>query len=265
MKLTKAKAEAPKAGASRFTNLAPVQRFKGEFFILGLAIAVGVLAVFGPMAAFYVTITLALLQVYLLRNQRLTAESASTELKKAQAESQAWEATANQFMNELSSLKTQASMQDAETGLGNVRQFEADFGKQVARNHRKDEPFSVLLLQVRDTDHPDLELDAEALSASAEHLADSTRAEDTICRVARRGFAIILENCDRRGAEAYFERCRRRFDELPVNSHGRDLVVSLAGGVAEYDPAMTDFQGILRAAAQNLHARGRMRTQVRSA
>ena len=232
----------------------PVGRFPGELFALGLAIALIVQMLAGVQAAMATAAIIGLVQVVLLRRQRLAGEATSRRLELSEAEAKKWQERANTFMSELSHFKEQVDYQDPETGVGSTRQFEVEFIKQVARFRRRNEPFTVALLQVRDPEHPDAMLDAPVIAAAAHRLAETARVEDALCRVARRGFAVLLAGADREGAEVYIHRARERFEDVPVVVGGKRIPLTLSGGAATYETTMTEVQDILSAAARDLHS-----------
>jgi diguanylate cyclase (GGDEF)-like protein len=213
--------------------------------------------VFGTPFAVATAGLIGLLQVVLLRKQRLSGMDTSRRLEAAEVEARKWQERANTFMAELSCYRDQVDYQDPETGVGSTRQFEVEFIKQVARFRRRGEPFSLALLQVRDPDHPDDLLDTAVIVAAAHRLAETARVEDSLCRVARRGFAVLLDGADARGAEAYVSRARHRFEDVPVVVSGRRIELSLSAGVTEYKTTMTEVQEMLAAAARDLHRKQR--------
>ena len=232
----------------------PANRFPGEFFALGLVVALVTQAFLGLVAAMFIVGVLGLLQVFALRHQRLGREAEQAQLKNVTTEAKMWEQRANTFMHELACFKDEVSHQDPETGLGSTRQLEVEFSRQVARYRRRSEPFTIALLQVRDPKQPDSPLDMPLIMAAAHRLAETARVEDSLCRVARRGFAVVLTDCDKNGAAAYIERVRQRFSEYPILVGGQRIDLTLSGGVAQYDPKMTDFQEVLTDAARDLHS-----------
>jgi PleD family two-component response regulator len=139
-----------------------------------------------------------------------------------------------------------------------------EFIKQVARFRRRGETFSLALLQVRDPEHPDDLLETPVIVAAAHRLAETARVEDALCRVARRGFAVLLDGASQKGAEVYVNRARQRFEEVPVVVSGRRVELALSAGVAEYETSMTEVQEMLTAAARDLHRRQRDDIEVRA-
>jgi GGDEF domain-containing protein len=241
----------------RFDNR-PIGRFPGEFFVLGLAVSLGVQLSFGWAAAIAAAGLIGLVQVVLLRKQRLAGVDTEKRLEIAEAEARKWQERANTFMSELACYRDQVDYQDPETGVGSTRQFEVEFIKQVARFRRRGETFSLALLQVRDPEHPDDLLDTPVIVAAAHRLAETARIEDSLCRVARRGFAVLLDGADARGAEVYIHRARQRFEEVPINASGRRIQLALNAGVAEYNTTFTEVQEMLATAARDLHKKQRV-------
>jgi diguanylate cyclase (GGDEF)-like protein len=239
---------------SRLPAPGALNRFPGEFFVLGLAVCFAVQLVAGPAAALIVAGIVGALQLAILRRQRIERKRSEEELRLAQAEARKWQERANTFMHELACFRDAIDYQDPETGLGSTRQFEVEFIKHVARFRRRGEPFSVAVMQVRDPRRPDDPLAPPVIIASAHRLAETARVEDALCRVARRGFAVMLAGADARGAGIFVERARQRFSEGPVVVAGKRVELTISGGVAQYDPSMSDVQDILTAAARSLHS-----------
>jgi diguanylate cyclase (GGDEF)-like protein len=240
----------------------PIGRFPGEFFVLGLALCFAVQFALGPAYAIATAGIVGLLQVVLLRKQRMAGVDTARRLEIAEAEARKWQERANTFMSELACYRDQVDYQDPETGVGSTRQFEVEFIKQVARFRRRGEPFSLALLQVRDPEHPDDLLETAVIVAAAHRLAETARVEDALCRVARRGFAVLLDGAGMKGAEVYVNRARARFEEAPVIVSGRRVELALSAGVVEYETTMTEVQEMLTAAARDLH--GRQREEIES-
>jgi diguanylate cyclase (GGDEF)-like protein len=231
----------------------PIGRFPGEVFVLGLGICLAVQIMFGSAAAIGAAAVIGLVQVMLLRRQRLSGQESSRRLEVAEAEAKKWQERANTFMSELACYRDQVDYQDPETGVGSTRQFEVEFIKQVARFRRRNEPFSLALLQVRDPEHPEDQLDTGIIVAAAHRLAETARVEDSLCRVARRGFAVLLDGADDKGARVYINRARHRFEEAPITVSGRRVELALSAGVAQYNPNIQEVQEMLSAAARDLH------------
>lgn len=233
----------------------PIGRFPGELLVLGLAICVAVQAFLGPLVAVLVAVVIGLMQIVMLRQQRRSLSEADARSRHLEVEARKWQERANTFMNELSCFRDQIDYQDPETGVGSTRQFEVEFIKQVARYRRRGETFSVVILQARDPRRPDDLLEPDIIVSAAHRLAQTARVEDTLCRVARRGFAVMLAGSDARGAHVYIDRARKRFEEGPIVVNGKRVLLTIAGGAAEFNPTeMRDVQDILSAAARDLHA-----------
>ncbi len=240
-----------------------LNRFPGEFFLLGIGICLGAQLIWGSSVALVLAGILGLLHVVMLRRQRVEGANSTSRADHAEAEARKWQERANTFMHELACFREQIDYQDPETGVGSTRQFEVEFIKQVARFRRRGEPFTVALLQFRDPTHADEPLDAPVIIAAAHRLAETARVEDSLCRVARRGFAVLLAGSGSDGASAYIQRARHRFEDTPVMISGRRVDLAVSGGVAVYDPAMSDVQDILTAAARDLHSRTLMQSASR--
>ncbi len=223
------------------------QRFPGEFGLGGLALTGLTFAIFGAPAALPVAACAGLAQLIWLRNGQRDAVGQAARGGRGR-----WSrARPSELAHERAALPPAESFQDPETGLCNLRQFAADFADLVAAN----QSFSVVLLQARDAEYPEAQFDADTSVVAADQLAATACAEHIFARVANRSFAILLAGTGKSAASAYMERCRRRFDEVPVEVEGQEFLLTLAGGVAQYDSTMRDFSSLLRAAAQDLAVR----------
>jgi diguanylate cyclase (GGDEF)-like protein len=230
----------------------PVDRFPGEFFALSLVVVLGTMLLFGTPAALLTTSVLGLIQVLALRRMRLGQRRAVAELGVARAMEQKWHERADTFMHELACFKDEVAYQDPETGVGNPRQFELEWERQIARCQRRGEPFSVAVVRVLGAGEGGELLESAALVAAAHRLAQTTRTEDCLCRVARQGFAVLLAGSAVWGAQAYVERARERFAATPIAVGDRMVEVSVRGGAAEYAPAMASVEELLAAAVENM-------------
>ncbi len=247
----------------RSSLLRPVSRFPGEFFAIGLAFAIVTYIMAGSLAAMAVTALLGLVQVILLRRARLQGQQTTGRLAQAETEARHWQERAESFMSELSSYKdqvesresraAQAAATDPETGLGTLARLDVDFVRHAAESARSDEPFSVVLFQLRDAAHPDTALAPEVIAAAAQQLVRISGVEG-VCRVARRGFAAMLD-ADQARATVFVERAQARFAQAPVVVNGRAVNISLSAGVAQFDGRMGQAREMLTMAARDLHAR----------
>jgi two-component system cell cycle response regulator len=143
----------------------------------------------------------------------------------------------------------EAAFTDHLTGLANLRRFERQFEREVARTERYNRPFCLLLVdidnfkEVNDTHGHDA--GDEALRRVANVIQSGTRGIDTGARIGGDEFAVILPETDlARGLEVA-ERLRTAIAALDFGPAGR-ITASL--GVAEF-PACARTNEELRAAA----------------
>lgn len=241
------------------TLLRPINRFPGEFFAIGLAFAIVAFLLAGPVAAMSVTALIGLLQVVLLRRERLNTRSTSSQLQHAEADAKHWQEKADSFMSELAAYKEaqrtapQAAATDPESGLATLGQLEVEFVRNVAQYARHADPFSVVLFQVRDSDAHDAPLAPAVVAAAAQHLVHASGVEG-FCRVARRGFAVML-NADASRAAAFAERAQARFAQSKPTGADGESALEVFGGVAQFDGRSGHVREMLTAAARDLHAR----------
>ncbi len=241
----------------------PVNRFPGEFFAIGLAFAVLTYVLAGALAAMGVTALIGLIQVILLRRARINGQQATGRLEEAESEARRWQERAESFETELASYKdqvesresraAQAAVTDPETGLGTLGKLDIEFVRHVAESARKNEPFSVVLFQLRDGANPEKPLSPELIAAASQQLVRISGI-DGVCRVARRGFAAILD-ADQARAGVFVERAQARFALAPIVANGHSTSILLSGGVAQFDGRMGQAREMLTVAARDLHAR----------
>src|SRR5205823_3369508 len=139
-------------------------------------------------------------------------------------------------------------------GLANRRRFERQLEREVARTHRYNRPFCLLLL---DIDHFKLVNDSygheagdEALRRLANALQAGTRGIDTVARIGGEEFALILPETDSvRGLEVA-ERLRQAISELDTPPAGR-ITVSI--GLAACTGAYGDARELFHAADAALY------------
>jgi len=220
--------------------LHPVTRFRGEFFLLGLALAAGTFLLFGAMAAWMVTAVAGLIQVLLLRRTRLLLTRTAGRLTEAQADAVAWEKRAFMLMDEVGRCKHPMTHVDPDTAVGTIRQFEVDFGKLVARFSRHHERFALTLLELHG-DGPEHGVDPRLALRCAHAILETSRAEDSVCRLSEHQFAVLLPMADRAGAEQFLKRVRGRMS-------GLGGMIAIYVGAAEWTPDLAGVWQLLERA-----------------
>lgn len=132
-----------------------------------------------------------------------------------------------------------SSETDALTGLANRRKFDARLAQALSRFRRHGRPFSLVLADIdffkAYNDSYGHQAGDETLRAAARCLAGAAgRPGDLACRVGGEEFAVILEDTDLAGAQAWAEGVRNSVLALGINHAANPAsdVVSLSAGVA---------------------------------
>ena len=132
-------------------------------------------------------------------------------------------------------------VEDKLTGLYNELFYRRLLDKEVDRSKRTFAPVSVIRVSIDRFKEIEVSLGKqscdELLQKLAQLLQKTSRLPDFICRVAESEFAIILTNCNRKGAAVRAERLRLAINkESYVHSGVR---VSVSQGISEY-PTLTN-------------------------
>ena len=149
----------------------------------------------------------------------------------AEASAALWESRAKEVRDAHLAFRERAIHEDPDTGCGNMRQLHIDWVKGVARFRRRDEPFDLVLLEL---DHALGRKGAtvDLISGLAGVLLRSARAEDSVCRIGERLFAVLLSTTDYAGGHAFVERARVRATTDLFRGAGSMTFFELRGGVA---------------------------------
>jgi diguanylate cyclase (GGDEF)-like protein len=162
--------------------------------------------------------------------------------------------TANQRLKHLVSV-------DALTGIANRRHFDRALDREVRRARRESLPLSLIFLDLdefkRFNDTYGHARGDEVLRLVA-HTLDETfrRGGDLVARYGGEEFAVVLPGLDRRRAELYAERLRRRIWRLAIPYQASQIAdrVTISGGVATVPPGhVTKPEDLLRAADKALY------------
>jgi GGDEF domain-containing protein len=151
-----------------------------------------------------------------------------------------WEGRAKEVRAELMRFRERALHEDHETGVGNSRQLDIDFVKAVARFRRQGEPFALVLIELRHSLGRQA-LGTDVVAAVAGVLLQTARAEDSVCRVDERAFAVLLSASDASGARAFIQRARVRANTDLFQQGGSVTFLELVGGAAVW---RDDFEGL---------------------
>jgi diguanylate cyclase (GGDEF)-like protein len=162
--------------------------------------------------------------------------------------------TANQRLKHLVSV-------DALTGIANRRHFDRALDRELRRARRENLPLSLIFLDLdefkRFNDTYGHARGDDVLRLVA-HTLDETfrRGGDLVARYGGEEFAVVLPGLDRRRAELYAERLRRRIWRLAIPYQASQIAdrVTISGGVATVPPGhVTKPEDLLRAADKALY------------
>jgi len=158
---------------------------------------------------------------------------------------------------------------DPLTGLWNRRAFRQGLDREILRSERYGLVLSVLLLDLDDfkaiNDLCGHLFGDVVLERAGKLLRRSVREADLAARYGGEEFAVLLPETDRMGAYAVGERIRRRlfvaFAEEPTA--GREVRLTISGGVAAYPEDGVDAEGLLEKADRALYlAKGAGKNRV---
>jgi len=152
---------------------------------------------------------------------------------------------------------TELAERDPLTGVWNLRRFEGDLARQLARCRRYEERAALLVLdldgfkQLNDTlGH--LAGD-EVLRALAEGLSQRLRASDSVARIGGDEFALLLLNVDADEAREMATEVAARLDEFVQAQFGANMELSVSVGVALLDGKSGGVAEALAAADQAMY------------
>ncbi len=229
---------------SRVSRL--VDRFPGEMFAVGIGLVVVAAIFVSPWAALGLCMVLAAGQAYLVGRAYAGKEAAATELAQVQERDAVLRA-------ELNKIRSRLPYEDSETGVGTRKQLEVSWTKQVARNRRWGEAFSLAVLEFTDAFRPEKLLSPAGASSTANALLDVARTEDIVCRLDNHTFAVLLAGTGTDGARAFVDRLRIRVSAEPQREpDGADSYLTVVGGVAEWTEGMRSLVDLLAVADSDM-------------
>jgi PleD family two-component response regulator len=170
---------------------------------------------------------------------------------RARTASSLWQTRAEEVRVELLRLQEHAVHEDEDTGVGNARELEIDFAKCVARARRNGEPFSLALIEVSHTLRRDA-VGNESIVAVAGVLLAGARAEDSICRVDDRLFAVLLAGADAEGGAQFVEGVRTRVAAGMFRTGANLRLLEIRGGVAQWSDEVGTLATLGRQARRDL-------------
>ena len=169
----------------------------------------------------------------------------------ARAAGALWQSRTGEALAELARLQEHAIHEDEETGVGNARQLELDFVKAVARARRRDEPFSLAVIEVNHSLRRN-DVDPEAIVGVAGILLAVARADDSVCRVDERLFAVLLAGSEATGGHRFVERVQTKVSAEMFRSGPAMRLLELRGGVAQWRAEFDSLDTLGRQARRDL-------------
>ena len=140
-------------------------------------------------------------------------------------------------VNALNEKILEMAVTDALTGLPNRHRFLARLDEEASRAERTGQPFSVGML---DIDHFKLINDAHGhpvgdivLKEAARRLAACVRLPDMVARFGGEEFAVVFSGVRCKDAAVAAERMRAALADSPILAEGKEISVTISGGVAE--------------------------------
>ncbi|MFT4614996.1 MAG: diguanylate cyclase (GGDEF)-like protein [Bacteroidia bacterium] len=136
---------------------------------------------------------------------------------------------------------SQLTMLDPLTQISNLRGFEKDIAREIARSRRAEQPLSVLIIEIDEYD--DLyenygkRRSLFAVKKIAERLSSALRATDMLARLGRARFAILLPGSGEALGQDIAERMRDDIESFSMDDgRGAVLQVNICIGIVSWEP-----------------------------
>jgi len=136
---------------------------------------------------------------------------------------------------------SQLTMLDPLTEISNLRGFERDIAREIARARRADQPLTVLVMEIDDFDdlyeHYGERRGNFVVRKVAERLSSDLRLTDLLARLGRPKFAVLLPNSGELVGQDVAERMRTDVEDFSIDDgRGAVLQVSLSIGMVTWEP-----------------------------
>ncbi len=136
---------------------------------------------------------------------------------------------------------TQLTLLDPLTRVGNLRGFERDIAREIARALRAEQPVTVLVMDVDEYDelhdHYGEVRGHFVLKKVAERVSSDLRATDSLARLARARLGVLLPACNESRGEDIAERVRMDIEDFAIDDgRGAVLQVTLSIGMVTWEP-----------------------------
>jgi diguanylate cyclase (GGDEF)-like protein len=152
-------------------------------------------------------------------------------------------------------------MLDPLTQISNLRGFERDIAREIARARRADQPVSVLMIDIDEYDdlheHYGEVRGHFVLKKVAERISSTLRATDMMARLSRSRMAVLIPGIGESVGGDIAERMRRDIEEFAIDDgRGAVLQVTVSLGRVTWDPKAYPAVDMVQLAKQ-MEAAGR--------
>ncbi|MCB1857446.1 MAG: diguanylate cyclase [Gammaproteobacteria bacterium] len=144
---------------------------------------------------------------------------------------------------------------DELTGLANQRALNRALSAQVTRSRRYQNPLSLALLEITETNGTQADLSDDTILAASRFLRDRFRWVDVIARWDNNHFVIILPETNHEQAVDLISGISRGFGELELNDLGHHHPLVLRYGIAQWLKG-NDTRILMERAAESLTSFG---------
>ncbi|MEM9256849.1 MAG: sensor domain-containing diguanylate cyclase [Pseudomonadota bacterium] len=136
---------------------------------------------------------------------------------------------------------SQLTLLDPLTEISNLRGFEKDIAREIARARRKEEPLSVLIMEIDEYEefheHYGMRRGKFVVRKVAERLSSNLRATDLLARLARPKFAVLLPGSGEMTGQEVAERMRADIEAFAIDDgRGASLQVTVSIGMVSWEP-----------------------------
>ncbi|MGK2966447.1 MAG: GGDEF domain-containing protein [Tepidiformaceae bacterium] len=142
--------------------------------------------------------------------------------------------------------------EDPETGLGTRTLLEMAFRNHVARFARREDPFSLAILEMADAYRPERALAPVTAASIGRGLIGVARSEDTVCRLGNGTFAVILASTDADGGDAFVPRARTRVGSGGHAGDEGEVYVTIEAGVTMWRPELETLDAMIEDARRDM-------------
>lgn len=146
---------------------------------------------------------------------------------------------------------------DSLTGLYNRGYFEESLNGEISRARRYETEFSILFLDLDDFKRVNDTMGHLAgdyvLKKVSDLISSEKREEDVVARYGGEELVVILPETNKVNTIIKAERIRKKIEELPLVFDGREVNISISGGVATFPQDAEDSYGLIRCADQALY------------